>query len=171
MKYFAIVLTLLLASCSCQKPDDDGNIPVATVYDKVLYQSDLQNIVYEGISYSDSIVRTKAFIDRWIRQQLLLQQAEASYKKSEIDFSKQLESYRNSLIIYKYESEYVKKNLDTVVTERDIAKYIKDNDSTMALNKEAVRYIILNMRKKALLEKMNNSLYSKAVKDNSFVIY
>ena len=39
------------------------------------------------------------------------------------------------------------------------------------IDKEAVRYIILNLRKKTLIEKMSNNLYNKAVKDNIFVIY
>ena len=39
------------------------------------------------------------------------------------------------------------------------------------MNKDAVRSIILNIRKKELIEKMNNSLYNKAVKERVFVIY
>lgn len=171
MKQHAIGLILLLALFSCQKSDDDEDKVVATVYDKVLYQSDLQSVVYEGISRSDSIVRTKAFIDNWIRQQLLLHQAEDNFKKSELDFSKQIEDYRNSLIIYKYETQYVEKNLDTVVSEMEITRYIEKNNPSPELDRQAVRYIILNARKKALIEKMNNNLYNQAVKDNVFVIY
>ena len=170
MKHFVIVLILLLALFSCRKLDDDDRQPVAAIYDKVLYQSDLQDAVYEGISKSDSIVQTKAFINNWIRRQVLLHQAEDNLKKSEMDFSKQVEDYRNSLIIYKYESQYVAKNLDTVVSDLEISNFMKAN-STMEIDKESVRQIILNMRKKTLVEKMNNNLYNKAVKDNVFVIY
>ena len=171
MKRLAIGLILLLALVSCRNSNGDDDKAVAAIYDKVLYQSDLQSVVYEGISRSDSIVRTKAFIDSWIRQQLLLHKAENSLEKSELDFSKQIEDYRNSLIIYKFESQYVEQHLDTVVSEIEIERYIRDNDSVLELDKEAVRYIILNMRKKALIEKLNNNLYNKAVKDNVFVIY
>ena len=170
MKHFVIVLILLLALFSCRKSDDDDRKPVAAIYNKVLYQSDLQDAVYEGISKSDSIVQTKAFINNWIRRQVLLHQAEDNLKKSEMDFSKQVEDYRNSLIIYKYESQYVAKNLDTVVSDLEISNFMKAN-STMEIDQESVRQIILNMRKKTLVEKMNNNLYNKAVKDNVFVIY
>ena len=168
---FAIGLLFVLALFSCQNSNSDNEKIVAAVYDKVLYQSDLQSVVYEGISRSDSIVRTKAFIDNWIRQQLLLHQAEASLEKSELDFSKQMEDYRNSLIIYKYETRYIEKNLDTVVSEMEITRYIEKNNLSAEIDKESVRFIILNLRKKALIEKMNNNLYNKAVKDNVFVIY
>lgn len=167
---FVIGLFSLLIFCSCQNENVNNDRIIATVYDKTLYQSDLQSVMYEGISVNDSIVRTKAFVDNWIRNQLLIHQAENSIDKSELDFSKQLEDYRNSLIVYKYETLLIEQNLDTVVTEEEIAEYLKKN-APLEMNKKEVRYIILNMRKKELLEKMNNSLYKKAVKERVFVIY
>ena len=167
----AIGLICLLAFVSCQNSKNgNGDRIVATVYDKTLYQSDLQSVLYEGISVNDSLVGTKAFIDNWIRRQLLIHQAENNIDKSELDFSRQLEDYRNSLIIYKYESMLIEQNLDTVVSDEEIAAYIEDN-SSVDMDKESVRYIILNLRKKELIENMNNSLYSKAVKDRIFEIY
>lgn len=168
---FAIGLMLVLGMVSCQNSSDGKNDKVvATIYDKVLYQSDLQDILYDGISVNDSLVRTKAFIDNWIRRQLLIRQAENNLEKSELDCLKEIEDYRNSLIIYKYESLLISQNLDTVVSDEEIEKYVNDN-ALFDMNKDAVRSIILNIRKKALLEKMNNSLYNKAVKERVFVIY
>ena len=172
MRHVVIGLALVLTLIACQnssKNSDDRVI--ATVYDKVLHQSDLQDIMYDGISRSDSIVRTKAFIDNWIRRQLLIHQAENNIDASELDFSKQIEDYRNSLIIYKYETIMIEKNLDTVVTDEDIRKYLKDGSIPEGMDDNAARSIILNIRKKELIEKMNSSLYSKAVKDRVFVIY
>ena len=168
---FAIGLMLVLALVSCQNSGNGKNDkPIAAIYDKVLYQSDLQDILYDGISVNDSLVRTKAFIDNWIRRQLLIHQAENNLDKSELDCLKEIEDYRNSLIIYKYESLLISQNLDTVVSDEEIEKYINDN-ALFDMNKDAVRSIILNIRKKNLLEKMNNSLYNKAVKERVFVIY
>ena len=172
MKRVVIGLVLVLAFISCQNGGKDNNDKVvASVYDKNLYQSDLQDVLYEGISHSDSIVRTKAFIDNWIRRQLLIHEAENTIDASDLDFSKQMEDYRNSLIIFKYESDMIEKNLDTVVTDEEIAKYIADGSVPEGLETEAIKSIILNMRKKELIEKMNKSLYNKAVKDRVFVIY
>ena len=171
MKRFAIGLMLVLALFSCQNSKNgSGDKAIATIYDKVLYQSDLQSVLYEGISVNDSLFRTKAFIDNWIRRQLLIHQAENNIDKSELDFSRQIEDYRTSLIIYKYESLLIEQNLDTVVSEDEIAKYIEEN-SAVELDSLAVRDIILNIRKKELIENMNNSLYNKAVKERVFEIY
>lgn len=171
MKKVVIGLMMILTLASCQNSrNGNGDKIVATVYDKILYQSDLQDVLYEGISFNDSLVRTKAFIDKWIRRQLLIHQAENNIDKSELDFSRQMEDYRNSLIIYKYESMLVEQNLDTVISEEEIEKYLKDN-SPIEMDSVSVRNILLNMRRKELIEKMNNNLYNKAVKERVFKIY
>ena len=167
---FVIGLFSLLIFCSCQNENVNNDRIIATVYDKTLYQSDLQSILYEGISYNDSLVATKAFVENWIRRQLMIHYAENNIDKAELDFSKQMEDYRNSLIIYKFETMLYEQKLDTVVTEEDIEKYLKEN-TTIDMEKEAVRYIILNMRKKELVDKMYTSLYNKAVKERVFEIY
>ena len=157
MRRFVIGLIILLPLVSCHN-NSVNDKAIATIYGKNLYQSDLQSVMYEGISYSDSLVRAKAFIDEWIHRQLIIHQAEAALGADELDFSKQLEEYRNSLTIYKYETKIIEQRLDTVVSDEEI-------------DRETVRQIILNKRKKAILEKMNNSLYNKAVKEKIFVIY
>ena len=166
-----IGLMIALSLCSCQnsKKDKDGKA-VAKVYDKVLYQSDLQGVLYDGISTNDSIVKTKAFIDNWIRRQLIIHQAEKTLDKSDIDFSKQLEEYRNDLIIHKYESMLIEQNLDTIVSDEEIAKY-KENNALVGLDNASIRNIILYTRSQEIIGKMNNSLYNKAVKDKVFEIY
>lgn len=169
MRRFVIGLILLLPLVSCHN-NSVNDKAIATIYGKNLYQSDLQSVMYEGISYSDSLVRAKAFIDEWIHRQLIIHQAEAALGADELDFSKQLEEYRNSLTIYKYETKIIEQRLDTVVSDEEITRYI-NGDPTHDFDRETVRQIILNKRKKALLEKMNNSLYNKAVKEKIFVIY
>lgn len=162
---------LLMALVSCNNGNDgNGDRVVATIYDKTLHQSDLTSVLYEGISVNDSLVRTRAFINNWIRVQLIIHQAEKNLDKSELDFSRQIEDYRNSLIIYKYQTQLIEQNLDTVVSDAEIEKYLEDN-APLELDNEDVRSIILNIRKKAFIEEMNKSLYNKAVKERLFVIY
>ena len=74
------------------------------------------------------------------------------------------------MTIYKYETKIIEQRLDTVVSDEEITRYI-NGDPTHDFDRETVRQIILNKRKKAILEKMNNSLYNKAVKEKIFVIY
>ena len=64
----------------------------------------------------------------------------------------------------------IEQKLDTVISEAEIARYVRDNKAD-EMSKETIRFIILNMRKKALIEKINNSLYKQAARDRVFEIY
>jgi hypothetical protein len=61
-------------------------------------------------------------------------------------FKKQMEEYRNSLIIYEYESQLINQKLDTVVSEDEIAEYYEQNKEDFQLRNTMVRvaYVILN---------------------------
>ena len=101
-----IGILLLVQGCDFFKKHPKEAV-VAECYGEYLYMSDLQGIVPEHTSIMDSIYRVNAFIDSWIQRQVLIHQAESNLSKEELDLEKQLEEYRNSLIIYKYETQLI----------------------------------------------------------------
>ena len=140
-----IAFLILLAGCDYfQKSSKE--VVVAECYGKYLYESDLQGIVPEGASIMDSIQRVSTFIDSWIKRQVLIHQAENNLDKAKLDLKKQMEEYRNSLIIYEYESQLINQKLDTVVSEDEIAEYYEQNKEDFQLRNTMVRvaYVILN---------------------------
>ena len=136
--WISLIFTLFFSACQEKKSDDKGEV-VASAYGKKLYKTDLENIVYEGISYHDSVVRAKLYIDKWVRNQLLIRQAENNLNSEQLDFSKRLEEYRNSLVINKYETELINQNLDTEVTEDQISDYYNKNRAEFRMNRDIVQ--------------------------------
>ena len=139
-----IAFLTLLAGCDYfQKSSQE--VVVAECYGKYLYESDLEGIVPEGASTMDSIQRVSTFIDSWVRRQVLIHQAENNLNKEALDLNKQMEEYRNSLIIYTYESQLINQKLDTVVSEDEIAEYYEQNKEDFQLRNTMVRvaYVIL----------------------------
>lgn len=140
MRYLwvSLILAMFFSTCQGKKTEDKGEV-VVSVYGKKLYKTDLENIVYEGISYHDSVVRAKVYIDKWVRNQLLIRQAENNLTPEQLDFSKRLEEYRNSLVINKYETELINQNLDTEVTEDQIYEYYNKNGAEFRMNRDIVQ--------------------------------
>ena len=140
MRYLWISLIFLsfFSTCQKEKVEDKGEV-IVSVYGKKLYKTDLENIVYEGINYNDSVLRAKVYIDKWVRNQLLIRQAENNLDPTQLDFSKRLEEYRNSLVINKYETELINQNLKTEVTEDQIYEYYKNNSGEFKLNRDIVK--------------------------------
>lgn len=136
--WISLVFVLFFSSCQGKKAEEKSEV-VISVYGKKLYKADLENIVYEGISYNDSVLRSKVYIDRWVRNQLLIRQAENNLTPEQLDFSKRLEEYRNSLVINKYETELINQNLDTEVAEDQIYDYYNRNSAEFRLNRDIVQ--------------------------------
>ncbi len=136
-------LTLLVGCDYFQKSSKE--VVVAECYGKYLYESDLIGLVPEGTPTMDSIQRVSTFIDSWVRRQVLIHQAESNLNKEMLDLDKQMEEYRNSLIIYTYESQLIDQKLDTVISDDEIAEYYEQNKEDFQLRNTMVRvaYVIL----------------------------
>lgn len=67
------------------------------------------------------------YIQEWVKQEVVLAQAETNLSEDQKNVDELIENYRKSLIIYTYEQELVKQRLDTNVKEEEIEKYYYDN--------------------------------------------
>lgn len=158
MRHFLLFLmaSICLSSCSSWMKEEDKLI--AEVYDYKLYASDIMDIVPKGTSEKDSTVMVQGFIDSWIRKYLIIHQAEYNLTSEQMDFEQKLEDYRNSLIIYAYESELINQKLDTVVTESEIQAYYRQNRPDFELKYNVVKavYVVLpiDSKKKAMFRKL-----------------
>lgn len=138
MRKFIIVLLIIITGCSSffKKKTDHA---VARVYNDYLYESDLKNVIPKGTLAKDSIGLAKSYIDTWIHQRLVIHQAEENLTSAQMDFTQQLDNYKNSLIIYTYENELIKQKLDTLVTDEDIENYYDRNQQNFLLKDNIVQ--------------------------------
>jgi hypothetical protein len=140
-----IVFVILVFIVACKSSPEPGEVAVARVYDKYLYVKDLNGKLPANISPADSTVLIKEYIDNWIKQQLLIKQAEKNLADEDKDFTQQLDDYKNSLLIYKYESQLIKQSLDTLITENEIADYYERNKSNFELKENIVKVIYVKI--------------------------
>ncbi|MBL7138108.1 MAG: hypothetical protein ISS17_05000 [Bacteroidales bacterium] len=137
MKNSLIVFLLLLASCSYLHKEGDRQ--VARVDDDYLFESDLTDLVAPGTSAADSLNLTRNYIDGWIKKKILIHQAEKNLTEDQLNFSKELEDYRNSLVLFAYENMLVAQRLDTVVSDAEIESYYLENQKNFLLKNNIVR--------------------------------
>lgn len=144
----AIPLMALLHACSFFERDSKNKI-IARVYDKNLFADDLNSIIPKDISSKDSILIVKNYIDSWIRQELILEKAKTNISDQEVydNIEKQLEDYKNSLIIYAYEQELVRQKLDTLINEKEIEKYYTEHIEDFNLKDNIIKVIYLKIKK------------------------
>lgn len=150
-------LLLLLVSCDEGRKANKG-IVIAEVNGDYLYEADLKDLINFRTNKEDSIVKVKNYIDKWIRRQLLVQQAKKNLTSRQLDFDRKLEDYRNSLIIYAYESELINQKLDTLVDEYDIKSYYDQNKPKFISSVDLVKAVYAVVPKENDHKKMFVSL-------------
>jgi Fe-S cluster biosynthesis and repair protein YggX len=102
-------------------------------------------VIPAGISASDSATIAKDFIEKWVRNQLLLNKAELNLTDAEKDVELQMESYRSSLLIYAYQQSYLRQSLDTVVTDKEIEEYYDQNRSNFILSESMFKGLFIKV--------------------------
>ncbi len=148
---FSCLMILCFAGCNYIKkkfrPDETI---LARVHDDYLYSSDIKGIVPEGTPREDSILIVKNFIENWVRNRVELHHAEKNLSADEKNFKEQLDDYRNSLIIYTYESHLIRQKLDTMVSIEEIEDYYRKNKQNFVLREPIVKMIYVKISKDSL---------------------
>jgi hypothetical protein len=164
----------VLAMTSCEfikmksdKPESGAQREaVARVNSVYLYTDELSGIVGTGTSREDSVARVEAYVNSWIRKQLLIQEASRKIDINEAEVERKILDYRYSLIAYEYQNYYVNQNLDTTVASADIEAYYKDNIDNFILKQNIVRATFVKVPKTApRTNKIKDMIVSTREKD------
>jgi hypothetical protein len=144
---FLLGTLIMLITASCEPKTTTDRVPVAKVMDKVLYIDQIKNIFPPKVSKEDSISMARAYIQTWIKTQLLVGKAELNLTPEQLNITEQIENYRNSLLIYKYEEQMIREKLDTIVKDEDIKKYFDENPNNFLLEEPIVKAVYLKFPK------------------------
>lgn len=162
MKYFLVILTgVLFIKCNNSEATDDKI--VAQVGEKKLFQSEISRIIPSEIEQQDSILMANDYIRKWVKQELLINKANENLTPEQKNLTREIEEYRNSLIIYKYKNELMNQQMDTLVTQRQIEQYYNANTDNFKLNRNIVKAVFIKIPK----EVANPKLIKELVDDNS----
>jgi hypothetical protein len=167
-------MTVILGGCEFIKMkndaagSDDNREIIARVNNTYLYRDELAGIVKGNVLKEDSTARVEAYIESWIRKQLLIQEASKKIHINEAEVERKILDYRYSIIAYEYLSQYVKQNLDTVIAPGEIEQYYNNNIDNFILKQNIVRATYIKVPKNApQTEKIKSLIYSKAEKDKT----
>lgn len=153
----------------CKNESASEEVALARVGTKTLLLSDLPE-VGRGMETADSIDAVRQSVNRWVREMLILQQAEKNLSEEKLDIDKMVEDYRRSVITYRYEAELVRQKLDTNITEEEVAKYYEKNKSNFELKDNIIKVTYVKVRKSAPgVGKVKNWYSSKKEKDKELL--
>ncbi|MDD4754933.1 MAG: hypothetical protein PHG29_02535, partial [Prolixibacteraceae bacterium] len=136
-----IVSMAFIAGCINSKTPEDKL--VARVGTISLYQSEISSVIPHDISPADSAVMAEDYIKKWVKQELMLQKAQENLSPEQKNVTRELQDYRNSLLIYRFKNELVAQRMDTTVTEAEILDFYTNNADNFKLNNNIVKAIFI----------------------------
>lgn len=159
-----IVTLAFFPSCTMISSIVHDDQVVARVGKEKLYKSELEKFIPDFSSPEDSARLAEQYIDTWATDLLYMRVADEQLSKSEIDVSTELESYRHSLIKYRYEQRYLHERLDTLVTDDQVTTYYKAHPADFALKRPILKVRFVDVmkdspNKDAILKMMSSDEY------------
>ena len=120
--------------CSCRSEDTSDTFgPILVQIDnKKLHTSEIDKLIHEKVSPYDSAAIANAYIDSWIKDQLLILEAQ-KFLSSDFEIEALVEDYRNQLIGYKYEQSIIEQNLNTNIQNDELLQYYEEHKADYLL--------------------------------------
>lgn len=145
----AVASLLLLTAVSCEMASSlvHDDQPVARVGKENLYRSEIEGRIPGMMSPEDSAGFAERYIRLWAMDRLYADVAEKQLSKSELDVSAELESYRRSLLRYRYEQHYLNDRLDTLISDRQISDYYEAHEADFALREPLMKIRFVDIMK------------------------
>ncbi|HBS87802.1 MAG: hypothetical protein A2W91_11195 [Bacteroidetes bacterium GWF2_38_335] len=134
-----IVILLFFAAVSCKnEAKEEQKKSLARVYDRYLYIEEIESILPENLSKTDSITFVKNYIDKWIKKELMRKVSDENLPENEKNVEKLIDDYRTSLLIYRYEQQIIKERMKPDVTRQEVENYYEKNTDEFIMTKNAL---------------------------------
>ena len=136
--------TLGSAFLSCNNSSSDTEAAVvARAYGKTLTLDSLEARIPDQLSFEDSTDLAERLINVWLREQVLIYQAEKSLLNESAALQNRIDEYRNTLIISEYEKNYTKSRLDTLITDLELEEFHNNNPELFKLSDHVVKAVFV----------------------------
>lgn len=141
-----VCMILLFASLAvfsaCERNMDASTVPedqlLAEVFNKKLFLSELEGIMQPGMNKADSVQLVNTYVEKWVRDNLLLHEAEKNIPL-DLNIDELVRNYRASLVRHNFEKLLVELQLDSVITQEELAGYYEKNKEQYKLENSVVR--------------------------------
>lgn len=137
-------LACALVFGACNKVTNEDGEFVARVYNRYLTKSELAKLFPASMIENDSLRVVESYIDRWVRDQLILYQAEKELADMS-EINQLVEKYRSSLILLQYENMIIEREMDTIISQNEMQQYYDKYKDQYILSGPILKGVILKI--------------------------
>lgn len=137
--HIILISVAALQGCNLIDKPTEERTPIARVYNTYLYLEDVLPQIPQGLPEDDSTLLVQNIIYKWGREQLLIEKAEFNLSSEATDIDELVENYRNDLLKFAYQQEYVDDHLDTVISKDEMRAYYLENAQNFELKENILK--------------------------------
>lgn len=142
------LLSVSLMLSSCHKREEvkyvSGKTPLVELDGNVLYQEDLLQVLPVDISEADSAQFANRYIENWLSELLLYQNAERNVRDDK-QIDELVENYRRSLIVHEYQQLLIEQKIEQDITIQEIETFYNDNKNLFVLEEPILKGLFIKL--------------------------
>lgn len=151
------MLTLISCTSDNSRQSLDQDPIIAAVESRELLTSTVAQALHSYASHEDSMALSTAYVDKWVRDQLMMREALQRYAADE-EVNRLVDDYKGRLLMHHLESAVVEERFDTIITGDELVQYYEEVKTQFKLNEPIVRcsYVKFDRATKSLSEFYND---------------
>jgi len=134
----------ILSGCDKLKKDTSRGQLLAEVGEQQLYATDVEGIVPPGLASADSLQVLTDYVDRWVRDAAVSEEAIAQLGDSP-DIERLVAQYRTSLARDRYQTKVASMRIDTLVTQAQLEETYEQSKAGLSAKQTLVRAVLIKM--------------------------
>ena len=139
-----IALTFISACTLFENEVPETKI-VVSAFGKNLLLDSLCVRIPNDLSFEDSTLLSERIIEGWVRENVLLAQAEANINEFSRAFEASVVSYRNALLVTQFEREFIASRVDTEVLDDEIENFHSQYPELFILKEHVLRAVFFEI--------------------------
>ena len=148
---FVFLFAFVTVSCDFFKTEQNNQV-IARVNNHYLYKKDLDALISDKLSPSDSAMRAKTYIDNWAVKKVMLDKSKFNLPDNKQQkFDSLAQDYQEELYREAYKNALINQRIDTDVSDSLIKKYYNNHKRAFKINE-----YLLKLRYIELVNSMNN---------------
>ncbi len=163
-----LTMWLLMSLTSCQQITQKallGDV-VAMVDNTSLTREEVSSVVPSYLLGSDSLNFAQQYIDKWIKRQIKVAEAERIFSSSVHDIEMMVDNYRQALLTQRLDQYFVNSSNQLTIHDEQIKSYYNQHNDNFRLDRHIVKGRILRMPLKYGGESKLKSMMSSNSKDS-----
>ena len=141
------ILCGLIGLSSCTKnatTQQKGSL--VKVNERTLTKEDVLSVLPKNISSADSLLWAESYIKQWVKDNLVYDVALQNLgDKNRAEIDRLVDSYRRSLVRYRYQEQLVHERLSANITDEETRNFYDENQDQFELDHSLIKGLFLKM--------------------------